>query len=224
MPGDEDWESRWSSFRIPLQTVTLGLVIVGLGALRATDDFDGPAASTVPVTDAGFALEATGDLSGTGRWRFEQVGPEVVITYDWRVSATKPLLRRLSWLLRPAFSANHHWAMAKGEESLKLELRRRRAQGPEAEPVPPRRQPRSAAPSTDAPEGSRATPLPAKGGVKVRHRAATGLAPPRGDPTRPRRPHSSRSGSVLADPRKAARKRVSGEERDSDVEPWFLNH
>lgn len=41
------WESRWSSFRIPLQTATLGLVIVGLGALRATDDFDGPAASRV---------------------------------------------------------------------------------------------------------------------------------------------------------------------------------
>jgi len=90
-----------------------------------------------PVTDAGFALEATGDLNGTGRWRFEQVGPEVAITYDWRVSATKPLLRRLSWLLRPAFSANHHWAMAKGEESLKLELRRRRAQGPGAERVAP---------------------------------------------------------------------------------------
>ncbi len=88
-----------------------------------------------PVTDDGFALEATGDLNGTGRWRFEQVGPEVAIIYDWRVSASKPLLRRLSWLLRPVFSANHHWAMARGEESLKLELRRRRAQGPDAERV-----------------------------------------------------------------------------------------
>ena len=90
---------------------------------------------TEPITDTGFALEATGDLIGTGRWTFEQAGPEVVITYDWRVSASKPLLRRLSWLLRPAFSANHRWAMAKGEESLKLELRRRRA--PAAEQVPP---------------------------------------------------------------------------------------
>jgi hypothetical protein len=82
---------------------------------------------TEPVTATGFALEADGDLQGTGRWTFVQDGPEVVITYDWRVSATKPLLRRLSWLLRPAFAANHHWAMARGEESLKLELRRRRA-------------------------------------------------------------------------------------------------
>jgi hypothetical protein len=82
---------------------------------------------TEPITDAGFALTATGDLIGTGRWTFEQDGPEVVITYDWRVSADKPLLRRLTWLLRPGFAANHRWAMARGEESLRLELRRRRA-------------------------------------------------------------------------------------------------
>ena len=79
------------------------------------------------MTDTGFALSAAGDLEGTGRWTFVQDGPEVVITYDWRVSASKPLLRRLTWLLRPVFSANHRWAMARGEESLRLELRRRRA-------------------------------------------------------------------------------------------------
>ena len=82
---------------------------------------------TEPMTDTGFALSAAGNLNGTGRWTFLQDGPEVVITYDWRVHASKPLLRRLSWLLRPAFAANHRWAMARGEESLRLELRRRRA-------------------------------------------------------------------------------------------------
>lgn len=82
---------------------------------------------TEPITDTGYALTATGDLIGSGRWTFEQDGPEVVIIYDWRVGASKPLLRRLGWLLRPAFAANHRWAMARGEESLKLELRRRRA-------------------------------------------------------------------------------------------------
>lgn len=82
---------------------------------------------TETMTDAGFALAASGDLQGTGRWTFAQEGPEVVITYDWRVMATKPLLHRLSWLLRPAFEANHHWAMRRGEQSLALELRRRRA-------------------------------------------------------------------------------------------------
>jgi hypothetical protein len=94
-----------------------------------------------PITDAGFALEATGDLDGTGRWTFEQDGPRVVITYDWRVSAGKPLLRRLSWLLRPAFSANHHWAMRRGEESLELEMRRRRPPAVEPGPIPPPPQP-----------------------------------------------------------------------------------
>jgi len=82
---------------------------------------------TEPITNTGYALTATGDLNGDGRWTFEQDGPEVVITYDWHVSASKPLLRRLTWLLRPLFAANHRWAMARGEESLGLELRRRRA-------------------------------------------------------------------------------------------------
>ncbi len=93
-----------------------------------------------PITDSGYALTATGDLNGTGRWIFEQDGPEVVITYDWEVSASKPLLRRLTWLLRAVFSANHGWAMARGEESLRLELRRRRAASEEERrrvPPPP---------------------------------------------------------------------------------------
>ena len=91
---------------------------------------------TEPLTDAGFALTAEGDLEGTGRWTFRQDGPEVVITYDWRIHATKALLRRLGWLLKPAFAANHVWAMRKGEESLRLELRRRRDPGA-AVPAPP---------------------------------------------------------------------------------------
>jgi hypothetical protein len=97
------------------------------------------------VTEAayphGFTLEAWGDFIGRGCWRLEQHGPVVFVQYDWRVRAGKPLLRRLSWLLRPAFEANHHWAMRTGEESLRLELARRRATSPEgwhALPAPPR--------------------------------------------------------------------------------------
>lgn len=93
---------------------------------------------TEPITDTGFALAASGDLNGSGHWAFEQDGPEVVITYDWRVEATKPLLRRLAPILKPAFKANHVWAMARGEESLKLEMRRRRAKtDEERRSVPP---------------------------------------------------------------------------------------
>lgn len=87
------------------------------------------------VTEAaypsGFALEAWGDFVGRGVWRFEQDGDRVDITYDWSIQADKPLLRRLSWLFKPVFSANHRWAMAKGEESLRLELARRHAASPE---------------------------------------------------------------------------------------------
>ena len=60
--------------------------------------------------------------------------------YDWRLRADKPLLRNLSFLLRPLFEANHRWAMAQGETSLKLELQRRRATSDEARatiPPPP---------------------------------------------------------------------------------------
>jgi hypothetical protein len=81
---------------------------------------------TEPITETGDALTAAGDLVGGGRWTFRQDGPQVVVIYDWRVRASKPLLRRLTWLLRPVFAANHRWAMARGEESLGLELRRRR--------------------------------------------------------------------------------------------------
>jgi hypothetical protein len=75
----------------------------------------------------GFTLEASGDLAGRGEWTFVQEGPDVRITYDWRIHAEKPLIRRLSFVLKPLFAANHRWAMAQGEASLGLELRRRRA-------------------------------------------------------------------------------------------------
>ena len=35
-------EERWSCFRIAMQTATLGLVLVAVGAVRARADFDGP--------------------------------------------------------------------------------------------------------------------------------------------------------------------------------------
>jgi hypothetical protein len=80
----------------------------------------------------GFALVASGDFDGRGVWTIAQDGPAVDIIYDWTLRAKKPLLRNLSFLLRPAFEANHRWAMAQGETSLKLELERRRATSREA--------------------------------------------------------------------------------------------
>lgn len=76
----------------------------------------------------GFSLEAWGDFVGTGNWTFAQDGNWVNITYDWRIRADKPLLRYLSFIMKPIFSANHHWAMRQGEASLKRELARRRGE------------------------------------------------------------------------------------------------
>jgi hypothetical protein len=79
--------------------------------------------STPPV---GFKLVAHGDFEGTGAWTLRQDGDFVDVTYDWRIKAEKPLLRYGTFLLRAFFAANHRWAMARGEESLRRELERRR--------------------------------------------------------------------------------------------------
>lgn len=76
---------------------------------------------------SGFSLSARGDFVGQGVWTFTQDGPFVDLVYDWRVVADKPLLRALSFALKPIFAQNHEWAMRMGEQSLRLELARRRA-------------------------------------------------------------------------------------------------
>jgi hypothetical protein len=75
----------------------------------------------------GFTLVAHGDFEGTGVWTVRQDGDYVDVQYDWRIAANKALLRVGTPIFRPIFAANHRWAMARGEESLELELRRRRA-------------------------------------------------------------------------------------------------
>lgn len=91
-----------------------------------------------------FALESWGDFDGRGEWRLRQDGRFVDVTYEWRIRAEKPLLRSLSFLLRPIFARNHRWAMARGEHSLRLELARRAAAKLQADngcshnaPIPP---------------------------------------------------------------------------------------
>lgn len=97
----------------------------------------------------GFSMDATGDLEGKGIWTFEQEGEQegeqngalVDVTYDWTIRANKPIIDKLSFLLKPIFRSNHNWTMKRGEESLKLELLRRRAQTSEEArlvPAPPR--------------------------------------------------------------------------------------
>lgn len=83
----------------------------------------------------GYTLRAEGDFEGTGVWTFQPNEAGTLATYDWNIEAKKPILQKLSWLLKPIFSRNHSWAMEKGEESLLLELRRRK--GEKQVPGPP---------------------------------------------------------------------------------------
>jgi hypothetical protein len=87
----------------------------------------------------GFTIESSGDFVGRGVWTFQQDGAWVDITFDWRLRVEKAGVKQLSPILKPIFSANHRWAMSRGEESLKLELARRRADaaGRASAPPPP---------------------------------------------------------------------------------------
>jgi hypothetical protein len=73
------------------------------------------------------ALDARGDFVGRGVWTFTADGRFTYVSFDWRLRAEKPLLRALSAVLKPLFAANHRWAMDRGEDSLRLEIARRRA-------------------------------------------------------------------------------------------------
>jgi hypothetical protein len=73
------------------------------------------------------ALEAQGDFVGTGVWTIRAAASGSQVSFEWTIRAEKPLLRWFSPLLKPAFAANHRWAMDRGRESLELELQRRRA-------------------------------------------------------------------------------------------------
>ena len=73
-------------------------------------------------------MTASGDFVGRGIWSIVPDGDWVDISFDWKLSAEKSLLRYLSFLLKPAFEANHRWAMDQGLRDLELEIARGRAQ------------------------------------------------------------------------------------------------
>jgi hypothetical protein len=86
----------------------------------------------------GFSMDASGDLEGRGIWTFAPHEEFVDVTYDWTIRANKPIVQKLSFLVKPIFRSNHNWTMKRGEESLKLELLRRRAKsGAESAAIAP---------------------------------------------------------------------------------------
>lgn len=54
-------------------------------------------------------LEASGDFVGCGIWTLKQDGEIADIIYDWKIRADKPFLRKLSFIMKPVFAANHRW-------------------------------------------------------------------------------------------------------------------
>ena len=82
-------------------------------------------------------LRVWGDFEGGCVCEARPKGDDAELVFDWHVAVRKPLVRRLSWLLKPVFVANHLWVMRRGRESLERELLRRRAPPGATVPPPP---------------------------------------------------------------------------------------
>jgi uncharacterized protein YndB with AHSA1/START domain len=72
-------------------------------------------------------LEANvdGDLRGRGLWTLTPTDGKVHVRFDWQAFADRPLLRRLTPILRPLFRWNHNWAIARAKEGLEPYARSR---------------------------------------------------------------------------------------------------
>ncbi len=69
-------------------------------------------------------LRSTGELEGKGVWRLRPNGAITEVEFYWDVRANKPLLRWLSFLLKPLFRWNHDWVMSTGEARLQEKVNR----------------------------------------------------------------------------------------------------
>ena len=65
-------------------------------------------------------LQSTGDLIGTGRWKFVGLEPDSIQTvYYWDVATTNPILNLVAPLARSALARNHARVMANGYAALR---------------------------------------------------------------------------------------------------------
>jgi uncharacterized protein YndB with AHSA1/START domain len=67
-----------------------------------------------------FLLEgdATGELTGVGRWRLFERGGVTAVLYEWNVSTTRAWMNLLAPIARPIFAVNHDYVMRNGGEGL----------------------------------------------------------------------------------------------------------
>lgn len=68
------------------------------------------------------AGEATGELEGTGRWRFFADDDVTAVIYEWNVATTKRWMNALAPFAAPAFRWNHDQIMRWGGEGLARHL------------------------------------------------------------------------------------------------------
>jgi hypothetical protein len=67
-----------------------------------------------------FLLEgdASGELSGVGRWRLFERGGVTAVLYEWNVSTTQAWMNLVAPIARPIFAVNHDYVMRNGGEGL----------------------------------------------------------------------------------------------------------
>lgn len=71
-------------------------------------------------------VRVTGNLDGTGRWSLQPDGTGVRLHQLWEVSTTRPWMRLIAPLARPAFRWSHDRAARRGGEGLVRWLEGRR--------------------------------------------------------------------------------------------------
>ena len=107
---------------------------------------------TMEVVDAqrhrSMVLRSTGDLVGTGRWEFLELGPgRCRATYYWDVATTNPILNLVAPLAGRFLAQNHEQVMANGYAALRPHV-----EGPRASfrsfAAPPQRHPAALSPSS----------------------------------------------------------------------------
>lgn len=82
----------------------------------------------VDPTSGVLMARLAGDLEGYSRWTVTGTSDGSNVVLDEEVVTTKPLLKRLSRVLRPALHANHALMMRHGEAGLRAHLAALRAQ------------------------------------------------------------------------------------------------
>jgi uncharacterized protein YndB with AHSA1/START domain len=123
----DDWPQWWRAVK-RVETLAEGGAR-GVGAVRRLTwgsalpyelTFEMRATRVEPMT----VIEgrASGELDGTGRWTLTPDGNGTLVRYDWQIEVTKPWMRTLAPLLRPAFAWNHNVVMGWGYDGLRRRL------------------------------------------------------------------------------------------------------